>query len=281
MCVCPPHVPLLWLLWNSDWNSPPAPPPAPSLPACQTPSDTPTGCCKHSLLFFSHFIWICVLISSVVLPIECMLLTAVFSSCLKTGLFCFDVSLAAPSLPPAPSSLWPMRSVSRRYSLSSILYLVKLVFSESTVGGAGGLMFWFVLFCFPPFFVCVSCWLCLLLSSTHARATPDVCVHCVAALLSLGGIWDIWYEALAVLYCLIQWGNCSFCHFVLCSLPWLLFHFLSICIVLFSIFLGDRYFFIYIFCDFYLFVCFVCFIHQSRLIRSCYILFIKQQAFGK
>lgn len=32
-----------------------------------------------------------------------------------------------------------------------------------------------------------------------------VSVHCVAALLSFGGIWDIWYEALAVLYCLNQW----------------------------------------------------------------------------
>lgn len=65
------------------------------------------------------------------------------------------------------------------------------------------------------------------------------------------------------------------------------FTFLSICIVLFSVFVfsgDDRYIFLYIFfviCFFCLFVRFVCFIHQSRLIRSCYILFIKQQAFGK
>lgn len=66
---------------------------------------------------------------------------------------------------------------------------------------------------------------------------PNVSVHCVAALLSFGGIWDIWYEALAVLYCLNQWWGSNFflfLHLLFCKL--LLWHDITaVFILLFSV----------------------------------------------
>lgn len=239
MCVCPPHVPLLRFLWNSDWNSPPPPPPFRAFPpaklhpirrldAVNIPS--------FFFFFFLRFIWICVLISSVVLPIECMLLTAVFSSCLKTGLFLFWRFFSCGFPPPAPSSLWPMCSVSRRYSLSSILYLVKLVFSESTVGGARGLMFCFVLFFFF-FFMCLACFFFV----AQLNTPPPLRCLCTLCCSTAVSWWNLRY---------LIWSTCCpvlpdsmrkifFCHsFLFCTLLFavtLIFS-LSICIVLSSVF---------------------------------------------
>lgn len=94
------------------------------------------------------------------------------------------------------------------------------------------------------------------------RFSQNVPVHCVAALLSFGGLWVIWYEALAVLYCLNQWwGRCFFFaiyyFYFFCKLfavtQWLFITFCSsvfssVFLVLFFHFFGDKHFlFLYIF----------------------------------
>lgn len=180
------------------------------------------------------FLWICIclLILYVLLPIECILLIAVFS-CLKQAFiltFClffygffffffhgyvtngFSVKLSC---------------VNTFHSLTSVLYLVRLVFHAKHGGGAD----------------CHSLWNFVQGSSvllTNVKPRPkvklvdpyfgkgffywsrrhfspqNVSVHCVAALLSFGGFWDIWYEALAVLYCLNQrWRRFFFFFFVI------------------------------------------------------------------
>lgn len=157
------------------------------------------------------------------------------------------------------------------------------MFSESTVGGAGGVSC-FVLFFF---FFCVLLAFSLLLSST----TPPRCL-CTLCCSTAVSWWNLRY---------LIWSTCCpvlpdsmrkmfFCHsFLFCTLLFAValisLSFYLYCPVLRFLFVCFFWvttviFYIYIFCDFF-FVCFLCFIHQSRLIRSCYILFIKQQAFGK
>lgn len=181
--------------------------------------------------------------------------------CLKTGLFSFDVSLAAGFLPPPP----PLfdRCVRCLDAIHSILYLVKLVFSESTVGGAG--VSCFVLFFF--IFLCVLLAFSLLLSSTPPPPPRCLCTLCCSTAVSW---WNLRY---------LIWSTCCpvlpdsmrkmfFCQFIfilysaLCRDSHFTFF---LCIVLFCFvflfffILGDnRYFFIYIFCDF--FVCLFLFV---------------------
>lgn len=77
--VCPPHVALLIFVGNLTGN------PCFKPPSCHTQFDTLTWCCKHS---FYLDLYLSFDLLYVLLPIECMLLIAVFS-CLKRA-FVFD-----------------------------------------------------------------------------------------------------------------------------------------------------------------------------------------------
>lgn len=137
--VCPPHVTLLIFLGNLTGNFCLEP------PSCHTRFDTLTWCCKHS---FYLDLYLSFDLVYVLLPIECMLLIAVFS-CLKRAfvsdfIFILQVSFFFfyEHMTDAFSvKLSCVRCVDIIHSLTSVLYLVRLVFLMPTMVGNSLILF--------------------------------------------------------------------------------------------------------------------------------------------
>lgn len=173
--VCPPHVSLVIFLlgiWLEISLLEP--------PSCHTRFDTLTWCCKHS---FYLDLYLSFDLLYVLLPIECMLLIAVFS-CLKRAFVLIFLCLIFPFFCGIPLfhehtterfsvKLSCVRCVDALHSQASILYLVRVVFFMPNVVGEGGFSYFVcetllkgLLFCWQIVSLRLSLWGLLLLILT-------------------------------------------------------------------------------------------------------------------